>query len=710
MDQSRPTAKSHFWKFRKVGKTYQVQLESPADLQFLRELDPKLWVALSCPVDGLEIDRDTLALIDADQDGRVRLEEVLSIVDWTLARLAEPEALFQGKALPLAAIQKDGGPGKEIYESAVQILANIGKADAKEISVADAGNTGAIFGQSKFNGDGVITREVLEDEPLAATFDDIVTVTGAANDRNGKPGVNSSLVDTFFAALKSYQSWWSEGEKNSKGEEDVFPLGAETPSAYQALIAVEKKIDDYFARCRLAQFDERAESAMNREAALFESVAKEDFSTSREEIANLPLARVTGGLEFSLVSGINPEWTDRITAFKDKVVDPLSEEASEKLTLSGWTQLRGRFSRFRAWHEAKPATGVEALGIQRIQELLASDHEEKLKELLAKELTMSGKLKAVAEVEKLARMNRDLMRLLRNFVNFSDFYEENQEAVFQAGTLYFDGRECRLCIRIDDPGKHAVLGGLSRTFVAYCECRRKDYSGKFNVAAIVSAGDSANLLVGRNGIFRDRSGKLWDANVVKIVENPISIREAFFLPYIRVGRFISEQFEKWATSRDKAMQQKMEAGVAKAADKSKSPGFGQVGGIAALLAAGGIALGAIGAGIASLFEALGSLRYWELPLVILGLILIISLPSMFIAWMRLRKRTLAPLLDAAGWAVNGKTHISFRLGKLLTRRAILPPGAVVELAGGAAARTWLWGLLGFTVIASAVGWGWILYS
>jgi hypothetical protein len=114
--------------------------------------------------------------------------------------------------------------------------------------------------------------------------------------------------------------------------------------------------------------------------------------------------------------------------------------------------------------------------------------------------------------------------------------------------------------------------------------------------------------------------------------------------------------------------------------------------------------------LASLFATLGDLKYWELPLVFIGLILLISLPSMFIAWMRLRRRTLAPLLDAAGWAVNGRTLISFNLGHVLTRRAKLPPGASIQIVGGAVVSNWLWAALGLTLIASAVCWGYLLYA
>ncbi len=63
---------NHIWKFFRAGGFDQVRLDTGADLLSLNELDQKLWVALACPTTGLEFDADTLALIDTDQDGRIR--------------------------------------------------------------------------------------------------------------------------------------------------------------------------------------------------------------------------------------------------------------------------------------------------------------------------------------------------------------------------------------------------------------------------------------------------------------------------------------------------------------------------------------------------------------------------------------------------------------------------------------------------------------
>ena len=123
-----------------------------------------------------------------------------------------------------------------------------------------------------------------------------------------------------------------------------------------------------------------------------------------------------------------------------------------------------------------------------------------------------------------------------------------------------------------------------------------------------------------------------------------------------------------------------------------------------MLAAGGIALGAVGAGLASLFSTMKSLTWWELPLVILGVILMISIPSMLIAWLKLRKRTLAPLLDASGWAVNGRTLISAKLGRNLTTRAALPLAAHCHFDERVGVRNGIWAALGLTLIICLAAW------
>src|SRR5688572_12835218 len=166
---------SHTWKFFRTGGLDQVTLKAGADLLALRHLDQKLWVALSCPVKGLELDDKTLALIDSDNDGRIRVPELLNTIDWAAARLKDPgELLFGRESLPLSSISDATAEGKILISSARQILANLGKGEATSIAVNEAADTAKIFATSPMNGDGVIPPEATDDPEVQALIKDIV--------------------------------------------------------------------------------------------------------------------------------------------------------------------------------------------------------------------------------------------------------------------------------------------------------------------------------------------------------------------------------------------------------------------------------------------------------------------------------------------------------------------------------------------------------
>src|ERR1041385_7799508 len=159
-----PPATRHPWKFFRTGGLDQVALETAEDLLALRELDEKLWVVLSCPVKGIELDEQTLALIDADGDGHIHVREVISAVEWAVAHLKRPADLLNpGAALPLEAINDLVPEGKSVLNSARRILDNLGKKGAAEISVEDTGDTVKILAAKAPNGDGVITLRATTD-------------------------------------------------------------------------------------------------------------------------------------------------------------------------------------------------------------------------------------------------------------------------------------------------------------------------------------------------------------------------------------------------------------------------------------------------------------------------------------------------------------------------------------------------------------------
>jgi hypothetical protein len=352
------------------------------------------------------------------------------------------------------------------------------------------------------------------------------------------------------------------------------------------------------------------------------------------------------------------------------------------ITEADVADVRAKLAAHLAWKKERPANAAAGLAADRIQALAAPKVRETIRNLIIEDLALSEEYASVASVEKLVRFQRDFARILRNFVNFAGFYSE-RDAVFQAGTLYIDGRACSLCVPVADGGKHGALAGLSGAYLAYCDLQRG--AEKKQIAAAITNGDADNLMIGRNGVFYDRAGKDWDATVTKIVSNPISVREAFWAPYKKLARMIEEQVAKRAAAAEAQSTSKIEGAATAVAHADKTvatpppppapvakpePKKIDVGAVAAI----GVAIGGIGAMIVGILSAFLGLGLW-MPLGILALLFLISGPSMLLAWLKLRQRNLGPILDANGWAINGRARVNVAFGAALTALALLPRGA-----------------------------------
>jgi hypothetical protein len=376
------------------------------------------------------------------------------------------------------------------------------------------------------------------------------------------------------------------------------------------------------------------------------------------------------------------------------------------LAESDWAAVTAKLGAFECWQAGKAGAAVEKLGIERVRVIQAGSAKAALADLLAKDKAEEGNANSIANVDRLVRYVRDLHRLATNFVNFEDFYNGGEPAIFQVGTLFLDQRSCQLCISVEDAGRHSSMAPMAGSYLAYVDCVRKGTGEKRSVMAAFTDGDSDNLIVGRNGIFYDRQGLDWDATITKIVDNPISIRQAFWSPYKKLVRMIEEQIAKRAAAADA----EADAGLAKTAevaanaDKARpaEPAKVDVGAVAAM----GVAFGAIGtafATIAGYLSGLLKLPFWQLCLALVGLLMLVSGPSMLIAWLKLRKRNLGPILDANGWAVNARAKINVPFGTSLTGVAKLPPGSLPAAADKFAEAPSAWPkLLAFVVAASFV--------
>lgn len=655
--------KSRSWNFFRAGGFDQVKLESGADLANLDQLDQKLWVALACPTHGLELDSQTLGWIDSDKDGRIRPPEVIAAAKWATSLLKNPEILLAGtSALPLDAVNDSAKAGKDILATAKQILADAGKKDAVEITVEDIADMEKAFAATKFNGDGIVPADVADDDATKAAIADIIACMGGEPDISGKPGLNQEKLEAFFTEAEAYSKWWKQAEE----DKTIMPLGAATGAASVAVNAVAAKVNDFFARCRLAAFDARALPALNRQTWDYMPLAEKDLSANAAEFSGFPLAEVAPGKALPLLDGVNPAWAGALAELQARAVKPLLGDKNS-LTEAEWNSLQAKLAPFQKQSSGGIGASVEKLGLARVREILGGKFKEAITALIVQDAAMSGQANTI----RLVRYNRDLYRLCVNFVNFKDFYSRKQPATFQAGRLYLDQRSCDLCLPVEDAAKHAALAGLAGAYLAYLDCTRKSTGEKRNIVAVFSQGDDGNLMVGRNGVFYDRKGNDFDATITQIISNPISIRQAFWAPYKKLVRFIQEQVAKRAAAAETAASAKLQASTTTAAP----PGKIDTGTLAAI----GLVLTTLLSALSLLFHAVFGLPAWEIPLAILAVFLAISAPSVIMAWVKLRQRNLGPILDANGWAVNARAKLSVPFGASLTQTATLPPGSQRDL-------------------------------
>ena len=696
----------HAWRFFRSGGFDQVRIDTVDDLRHLGELDQKLWSVLACPTSGLEFDSRTLQLLDTDGDGRIRAPEVIAAARWVCAVLKDPDGLFRSAdALPLAAIDSAHPEGGKLLATAKKALAYLGKPEASAIAVADLADTTRLFAPGHFNGDGIVPAELAaattSDPALVKAVGLIVDTLGRVDDRSGQPGVDQDRADAFFAAAQAVSDWHAQAEAEPQ---TVLPLGEATAEAAAVFEAVRAKVEDYFTRCRLAAFDGRAATALNPADAVYAELSVQTLGTDAAGVAALALARAAPGRALPLGEGLNPAWEGPVAALQARVIEPILGARAE-LSQAEWQDLGARFAAYRAWQAAKPASPVAAIAAAELRALLEAGVHARLIALIAQDRGAETAAAQIDALERLVRYHRDLVTLLRNFVTLSDFYNAGNKAIFQAGTLYLDQRSCELCLRVADMGRHAALAPLSGAYLVYCQCVRQD-EAPITIVAAMTGGDADEMMVpGRNGVFYDRLGRDWNASVVKVVEAPISVRQAFWSPYKRVGRMIGEQLQKFAASRDKAVEARAAAGVAEAGTKAEAPAAAQafdIAKFAGIFAAIGLALGAIGTALAAVATGVLSLPAWQMPLVAVGVLLLISGPSMLLAWLKLRQRNLGPLLDANGWAVNTRARINIPFGAALTGVATLPPGASRALADPYAERQRPWGTWMFLLIVVAI--------
>lgn len=390
--------------------------------------------------------------------------------------------------------------------------------------------------------------------------------------------------------------------------------------------ADKKALADWQARFSEPEIAVLGENTAQAEAALA-AVEKtiDGFFTPADD---MPLVTENPDPELPLDSHLNPRYADAIGDFALKCVRPILSPDMKTLSRGDWKRIKKAFQPYRDWISAKPVMNA-------------------------------GALDRLEEEEKFLRYRLHLGEFLDNFVGMGRLYD-GSGAMFQMGVLRIDAREMKLCFHVESEAAHSALAGKSECCVIYLKLTRPAEKAQRSICAVVTAGRVGSLYVGRNGVFYDRDGKDWEATITKVVESQVSLAEAFWAPWKKLGESVSEIVRKFLGDRQSVAEKKLSA--QELSKKGAEGGAAMASSVAAI----GIGVGMMGAAAASIMAVVSTMSWQRMVLAVVVAVLALSLPSVALTYFKLRRRDLGAILNASGWAINRQMRFSMPLARKFT--------------------------------------------
>lgn len=673
--------------FNPLGGIPQLQLRTAEELASIGELDRARWAATSVPIDQLFCDPGALAFLDADHNGRVRVDEVLAARAWLWERLSGREGVTQrSDTLRLADLDVSHTDAKKVRALAERLLAKLGTAGRDAITLEQVRQFRSGYAKTFPNGDGVVAPSQIVDPAVAALAIEVVAATGGALDAGGEAGARAEDVDAWVGRCGALLAWRAQAEGD--GAAIVLPLGADTAAAVAQVQAIAPKVAQYFAQCALLGAE--AQAGARLQATTEELAALDVRSPAAIEawLDQAPLAPPRADGVLDLTGAVNPRYRAALDALAHGVAARATGGPVHQLTAATWGEVLALVQPHIAWQAAKPAGIDEALPAEHLQAVIDGPATAALRALIAEDSGVADELQEFNNLEQVVLYQRWLLELANNFVSFQQLFAPDERALFEAGTLILDGRKLTLCTHVLDIGAHKAIAGTSGIFIAYVSTTRKDGDATQTgqIAAAVTAGSRGGIGVGKRGVFYDRDQREWDALITDVVAQPISVWEAMIEPVDRIRTFVADKVTQLASSK----QADMASATSKATEEATQvpapppappapapPAAG--GGMQNMLMGGGLAIAAVGSSLAFVVQALSQIDPVGLLFGLGSLVLGLMAVSGFIGWLKLRRRDLSTLLEASGWALNGRMYLTFSLGSQFTEEPPLPKGHTLRL-------------------------------
>ena len=694
--------------FRRTGRTFQYRIESAEDLLGILEVDEAHWVAVSAPVTAFSCDPELLRHLDRDRDERIRCDDLQEAVRWLFGILRDAAGVSAcSDTLRIDALNPDVPDGASIATAARRMLDRLGLAGGDAVSLAQVREMRTGAEKAAVSEAGVVLPAAAGDTRIGQFLTDVIAATGGAPHPTGARGVGTAQLDQFLKEAGAYLQWHACRHPTDGGDAGpLLPLGEETDAAYAVLARVRDAVEWHFARCRAAVCDGRLAQDSWGGPADVSAWRVADPAALEQRLGEASIAPVTTERLLRFDGPVNPHYEQPVARFHDCVLKPLLSPDADTMSEEQWGQVKAAFAGYEAWLKSKPVSQVEQFGVDKLREYADETYAQAVRTLVAKSLETSLALESIRLIERAILFQRYLIPFANNYVSFPTLFD-SRRALFEMGTMVLEGKEFNFSVQVDSRAYHANLAKNSGIFLLYLQVTGPQPADNFEVAVPVTRGNPDGLYVGRRGVFFTVAGRELDAQIVLVVDNPVSFWHQMKAPLRFVRGLISKRFDQMSTG----LQKEVETSVGKAGaqiEGSLQAGMREAPGVAAETAALGaprepiatapppvrqesgrtagntrdlmIGVGFLIAGLGTALKFLADAAkqltnpqtLHVIAIIVAVFAAVIVLITAISAWSKLRRRDLGGLLQASGWAINGRLRLTRPMARLFTRRTPLP--------------------------------------
>lgn len=646
-------------KFRRIGGSSQLVIETADDFRNAYELDPAHWTLTSIPAKNLLCPPEFLALIPQDASGRIHVKDVRILLKWVISTVSDlSDFITAAPALRLASLNAEDDDGRRAKETAELALKSIKATSDSIITLEQINEFRNLVSNALQNGDGVIPPEPVKDKLAADCIRFAMGAVGSQKDISGADGVGKAELDDFEVMLKGFLAWKDEGTAREK---ELFPYGSATAGLWGAYGAISADVDDYFDSCHALVYAGTPDSSSRVPKNTFDPY---DSSSVEDFFKKAPLSPANPACILHMNERVNPNRAADLGAFFKAFRAAIPGDPAS-ITEAEWIAFKAAIAPYGDWTGRKNTDKLDDLDIGRLREIAGSKAFDDIRAMIAEDAVVSNNVTCCDLVRKVIICQTNLREFLNNFINMEALFSHEKRSFILAGKLVMNGRNFHMCMIVHDVAAHKKIAATSNVCVMYINATTgtAPATKSMTLAVAVTAGTMRRLFIGKSGVFYTPDGLIWDAVITDLIQQPVSLKEAILMPFYRIGDIISKQAEKHFAAKTDAMEADVTKGVdSKLAGEKKNSGIS----MPMLIMGGGVGIAALGSSFAFMAKSLQGVSVWRILAVLLGIFLVICAPFVILSLLKLFRRSLTRFLEANGCALNREMRLTLALGRIFT--------------------------------------------